>query len=411
MPNFIFTLEKYRGTNSRHTCPNCNARREFTRYIDASGNYLAADVGKCNRESKCGYHKKPKEYFADNPNLRKFVDVRFKKGNKLQQVATQKKEKYGQVWTEKKKDIEKIEPIKKAEISFDSIPFDYFKKTLENFQQNNFVKFLSDLFPDDLEAVRNTLQRYYIGTHLDGLTVYWQIDGRGRIRTGKIMRYDAANGKRKAVRSWMQDGEMRELKTDWMHGKIKKGFKLKQCFFGEHLLLKEPGKIVSLVEAEKTAVIASICFPKMIWLAVGAKGYLQAEKFQVLSGRRILLFPDADAYSNWKEKALQAQRNGFDVRVSNLIELNALNAEKSNGFDLADYLIDEQRNVNKHNDFAKFYNEKIKQIQTSESSEKQFETILEEQKSILMIDGELPESEAENHITQAENVRNIVLSL
>jgi len=67
MENFIFTLEKYHGTASRHTCPNCSARREFSRYIDANGKYLANEVGKCNRESKCNYHLTPKEYFLLNP--------------------------------------------------------------------------------------------------------------------------------------------------------------------------------------------------------------------------------------------------------------------------------------------------------------------------------------------------------
>lgn len=291
MANFTFTLEKYHGTNSRHTCPNCNARREFSRYIDASGSYLSADVGKCNRESKCGYHKKPKEYFADNPNFSKFNEVAHKKRRNLEKSETIKK-----------KELDKLDTIKKVETRFDSIPFDYFKNTLGNYRQNGFVQFLSDLFRDDLEAVQNAIQRFYIGTLKDGLTVFWQVDGRGKIRTGKIMRYDIKTGKRQIVRSWTQDGETRQLKTDWMHGKIKRDFNLKQCFFGEHLLRKEPSKTIAIVEAEKTAVIASICFPEILWLAVGAKGYLQPRKFQVFSSRKVLLFPDADAFRIGKKK-------------------------------------------------------------------------------------------------------------
>ncbi len=110
---------------------------------------------------------------------------------------------------------------------------------------------------------------------------------------------------------------------------------------------KEPGKTVAIVEAEKTAVIASICFPKMIWLAVGAKGYLNAERLQLLESRKVLLFPDADAYLVWKEKAVRAQRNGLNVRISNLIETHGTDAEKQKGFDLADYLIAEIRHKTK----------------------------------------------------------------
>ena len=39
----------------------------FTRYIDTETNqYIADDVGKCNRLDKCGYHYTPKQYFSDN---------------------------------------------------------------------------------------------------------------------------------------------------------------------------------------------------------------------------------------------------------------------------------------------------------------------------------------------------------
>ncbi len=351
MTNFTFTLEKYHGTKSRHNCPNCGGRREFSRYIDANGYYLADDVGKCNRESKCGYHRKPKEFFAENPHLSKLGKVGYKKKQKLGQFRTKKNGYLQQVETEKRKESDKLDttkkselqPIKKAETKFDSIPFDSFRNTLGNYRQNNFVQFLFDLFPGDLEDVQSILQRYYIGTYKDGLTVFWQIDGRGKIRTGKIMRYDTQTGKRQTVRTWIENGETCELKTDWMHKKIKKDFNLKQCFFGEHLLHKETGKTIAVVEAEKTAVLCAIKFPEMIWLAVGAKGYLTDTKFQVFSGRRVFLFPDADAYSSWKEKAVRAQRNGIDARISNLIETHGTDAEKQNGFDLADYLIAEQK--------------------------------------------------------------------
>jgi rubredoxin len=65
------TLEKYKGLGSRHTCPACGAKKVFVRYVDTeTGRYLADHVGRCNRESNCGYHFKPKDYFAENPHLR-----------------------------------------------------------------------------------------------------------------------------------------------------------------------------------------------------------------------------------------------------------------------------------------------------------------------------------------------------
>src|SRR2546423_1332965 len=64
--SYRYTLEKYKGKRTRHTCPNCGVRKEFTRYLDTqTGDYLAKHVGRCNREVNCGYHYTPKQYFSD----------------------------------------------------------------------------------------------------------------------------------------------------------------------------------------------------------------------------------------------------------------------------------------------------------------------------------------------------------
>ena len=44
-------------------CPSCNKKR-FVRYIDTiTDQYLSQNVGRCDREIKCGYHFSPKTYF------------------------------------------------------------------------------------------------------------------------------------------------------------------------------------------------------------------------------------------------------------------------------------------------------------------------------------------------------------
>lgn len=73
--------------------------------------------------------------------------------------------------------------------------------------------------------------------------------------------------------------------------------------FGEHLLKTHPDKVVVLVESEKSAVIGSAIFPDYVWLATGGKSQMREEKLRVLSGRTVLLFPDADAYAEWKQRA------------------------------------------------------------------------------------------------------------
>ncbi len=59
-----FILEPYKGVASRHTCPECNHNRCFSRYIDTENVVSFPEyVGRCDREQKCGYHFTPKEYF------------------------------------------------------------------------------------------------------------------------------------------------------------------------------------------------------------------------------------------------------------------------------------------------------------------------------------------------------------
>jgi hypothetical protein len=42
-----------------------------------TGRQIADTVGRCDRESSCGYHYTPKEYFADNPHLQNVPKMSF----------------------------------------------------------------------------------------------------------------------------------------------------------------------------------------------------------------------------------------------------------------------------------------------------------------------------------------------
>lgn len=64
-----YSPERYGGTKTRHTCPACGGKRCFSLYINEAGEPLSEDVGRCDHESACGYHKTPKQYFAEHPEL------------------------------------------------------------------------------------------------------------------------------------------------------------------------------------------------------------------------------------------------------------------------------------------------------------------------------------------------------
>jgi len=301
-----YILEPYKGMNTRYQCPACQHRdKTFSMYIDTlTGKHIATNVGRCNRENNCGYHYTPKQYFQDN-NI--YLDTILPSQNSLLKPKI-------------------TEPQAKP---FSFIPFDIFKTSLQKYNENNFIDFLSRLF--SFEIANELISKYYIGTsdYWNGSTVFWQIDIQGKIRTGKIMLYNAGTGKRI---------KKPYAHINWVHKTINQtSFELKQCFFGEHLLIDKT-KPVALVESEKTAIIASVYLPQYIWMAVGSLSNLNAEKCQVLKGRTVVLFPDLNGFEKWSHKAKElSQITRFTV--SDLLERKASEAEKKQGLDLADYLI------------------------------------------------------------------------
>lgn len=300
---YRYILEPYKGMKTRYHCPSCQQRdKTFSRYIDTeTGEHIHPSVGRCNRESNCGLHYTPKQYFQDN-NIS--FDTHQPKTHKPRPVTPRQKP-----------------------VSF--IPVEVFKSSLKEYDTNYFVKFLIDLF--GVEVTTKLVSRYFIATskHWNGATVFWQIDTKGKIRTGKTMLYNPVTGKR--VKEPFNH-------ITWVHKALKQPeFELKQCLFGEHLLIDKT-KPVAIVESEKTAVIASVYFPEFIWLAVGSLTNLNAEKCRILSGRTVTLFPDLNGFEKWSSKANELSHLAI-FNVSGLLERKASEAERKQGFDLADYLI------------------------------------------------------------------------
>lgn len=120
-------------------------------------------------------------------------------------------------------------------------------------------------------------------------------------------------------------------------------FTIRQCFFGEHLLLLEPNKTVAITESEKTAIIASVYYPNYIWIATGSLEGLSVDKCQVLKNRRVILFPDVNGYAKWHNKAreLNLKIPTATFTVDNYLERTATPGERLRGVDIADRWIDE----------------------------------------------------------------------
>jgi hypothetical protein len=182
----------------------------------------------------------------------------------------------------------------------------------------------------------DAVKRYRLGAskHWDGANVFWQVDTSGRIRGGKVMQYDETGHRVKVPTN----------RVTWVHSVLRlEGYNLSQCFFGEHLLPDRPSDRVAIVESEKTAIVASLYLPSMVWIATGGKNgckwKTEATVTNVLRGRKVVLFPDLGAFADWQHLADRLREAGAQVTVNALLEKNATPNERANGLDLADYLL------------------------------------------------------------------------
>lgn len=301
-----FHLQKYSKGN-KGTCPNCHRPNCFVKYVDEECIIkFTSDIGRCDHENSCGYHKSPREYFRENPHLNsQFKNNGYIKSTKL---------------------------IKTESTSY--INDDIVKATLGHYSINPLFQYFCRIV--GYEASLKLFKLYRIGTSSiwNGSTIFWQTDLNGKVRAGKIIDYNPINGRR--IKAPIN-------RINWAHSILKiPNFHLKQCFFGEHLL-QGSAKSVAIVESEKTALIAVHYMPEYIWLATGGKhGCFNSDAIKVLSGRRILLVPDLNAFKDWKEKESMFRKIGCEVNTFKFLEDNANKEQIYSGLDIGDFLLTEK---------------------------------------------------------------------
>lgn len=277
---YKYSLDK---SSKKFICPKC-LKKSFVRYVDNETNaYLESQFGRCDKESSCKYHNTPKNnntlYIPSKPLLKR-----------------------------EKSTIPKIEVTKHG----------------QNFKNNYFIQYLKNHFPED--EIKATILNYLIGTsnHWRGATVFWQIDHKEAVVTGKIMLFDINTGKR--VKNPYNH-------ISWMHKTLKiPNYELQQCLFGLHLINEYPEKIIALVESEKTAIIMSLFLPNYLWIATGSKGNFKKELLEPIKNFKIIAYPDKSEYNDWNKKALQLNQEGYHIRCSDYIEKK----DVPDGTDLAD---------------------------------------------------------------------------
>ena len=339
MDKHRYTLEK---GSRKHHCPNCN-QKTFVRYIDTeTGDYLPEEYGRCDRESNCSYHL--------NPYLDGYAKA-------IQEQEKGSRSELPNNWKPKRK---KAIPQPTPEPVF--FDFDTFKQTLqpERYEKNTFIQnlFYRVQFPFEVDEVTKVIQLYRLGTvangYRAGANTFPFIDIKGNVRAIQVKQFDQKNHTTGTdfLHSIIEKHHTRNNKPlpEWLEAYTKQDKRI-SCLFGEHLLSKYHSNPVALVEAPKTAVYGTLYFglpetpESLIWLAVYNKSSFSFDKLKVLQGRFVYVFPDlskdGNTFKEWETKAKEYESRlpGTRFIFSDLLEQLAPERDKSEGNDLADYLI------------------------------------------------------------------------
>lgn len=280
MHRYIFQPYK---NKSKGVCPSCKQPNSFVYYVDTeTSTLLPFEYGRCDREEKCGYHFSPYE----NPPKKSL-------GEKV------------------------IIPTKKD--YYNTLNKSYLNKSLEEQFKDVFSLYLISLFGKKAIEVLSLYKVGFSSFFGGRSTVFWQISKSGEIRSGKIFKYED-NGKRKKTPYPC---------ITWVHSFLEEDFQLKQCFFGEHLIVED--KKIAVVESEKTALIMACVKPQYVWIASTQLHGLSDDKLQVLKDCKTTFFPDKGAFKIWQEKI----KDNNNWKISNFLEKTSLD----DGTDIADYIL------------------------------------------------------------------------
>uniref|UniRef100_UPI0028B0AAA9 PG0870-related protein n=1 Tax=Epilithonimonas sp. TaxID=2894511 RepID=UPI0028B0AAA9 len=195
---------KLDSSSKKHRCPACNNLR-FVRYLDeVTATFAAEQYGRCDRESKCGYHSAPPLetlcYFVPIYTIKEISAKAYKiQQGKIEKILPKKvifeqlatgvfiaayflqDSKYNcdlkyneneQKYFEAKGNGTAVQiPVKKVEVQ-QPVYFDFstFKSTLRGYEQNTFIQNLLHrvTFPLDSADVVKVIELYRLGTVTTG---------------------------------------------------------------------------------------------------------------------------------------------------------------------------------------------------------------------------------------------------
>lgn len=344
MDNFSNSSNSYRYNlekgSKKHLCPDCG-KKSFVRFVDIkTGDYLPEHYGRCDRESQCAYNL--------NPYLDGYARA-------IQEQERGEHGTFANEWRQRKTPP----PRTQDPVFFD---FNTFKQTLqsERYEKNTFIQnlFYRVQYPFEVHDVSKVVELYRLGTvasgYRAGAITFPFIDLNGNVRAVQVKQFDQQNHTTGTdfLHSIIEKHHTRnnERLPGWLEDYTKQEKRV-SCLFGEHLLKRYPSNPIALVEAPKTAIYGTLYFglprtpENLVWLAVYNKSSFSFDKLKALKKRDVFVFPDlsknGETFNEWatKAKEYEPRLNGTRFIFSDLLEQLAPDRDRSEGNDLADYLI------------------------------------------------------------------------
>jgi hypothetical protein len=99
--------------------------------------------------------------------------------------------------------------------------------------------------------------------------------------------------------------------------------------FGLHLV--NHGKPIGLVESEKTAIVMAGRIPALNWMATGSIS--NTSLAYDIRGKKVVVFPDANAYERWKEEL-----SPYGFKISDALQKFVTPKDIAEGIDIADVI-------------------------------------------------------------------------
>lgn len=280
-------------TNSKVDCPHCGKRKCFTKVVDTeTGEEMSTDFGKCDKKNYCDYFRWPT--------------------------------------SDSKREARSMPAI--SEIPQVFVDKMLVKGTFTWHDKNEFCLSLKSHFGD---KANEAIERYFIGTNKALHTIFWCINHDGMVWNAQMVKYNGLSRDKSSQPYW--------------YGTRDKGYEA--CLFGMHLI--KPKAKVKIVEAPKTAVIASIAYPEFTWLATAGANGLTPKKCEHLKKAGVTdvtLFPDADKAG--RDAVARQQENLGIYEITS--KVHDLGSDAPDGQDLADLILEKilQNKYGKNNRIA-----------------------------------------------------------